>query len=400
LGLFSVAFAVAIQADGKIVAAGQTAPGGLSCQFALARYNTDGSLDPSFGPDGTVMTDFGGGFAAFAQARGIAIQVDGKIVAAGVGGPSSDFALARYNTDGSLDPSFGPGGTVTTDFGGFDGANAVAIQADGKIVAAGIGGFLSTFALTRYNTDGSLDPSFGTGGQVTTQFTGLNSESAMGLAIQTNGKIVAAGFAFFPFFHSDFALARYNTDGSLDPSFGTGGTVMTDFGDGVDAEGDGVAIQADGKIVVVGGAGPCTPPCEFALARYLGDPTAVPFTAFSVTAEINVGSRAFEMTATFTLDAGSDGIAPLIEDVSFQLGTFSTTIPTGLFREDQKGRFKFEGIGNGVALEVAIVQLGDSTFKFKVEGNGADLAGTANPVPVALTIGDDTGSAMIRAELQ
>jgi uncharacterized delta-60 repeat protein len=250
---------VAIQADGKIVAAGSAAPESSCCQFALARYNTDGSLDPSFGTGGQVTTDFGG----LDEASGVAIQADGKIVVAGRGGPSSDFALARYNADGTLDPSFGTGGQVTTDFGGFgDAANGVAIQTDGKIVAAGTG-----FALARYNTDGSLDPSFGTGGQVTTR----GGDDAFGIAIQSDGKIVAAGFISFDF-NQDFALARYNVDGSLD------GMVTTDFGDRSGDVAEAVAIQADGKIVAAGGAGPCSPPCKFALARYLTLPPVSPLT--------------------------------------------------------------------------------------------------------------------------
>jgi uncharacterized delta-60 repeat protein len=181
----------------------------------------------------------------------------------------------------------------TTDFGGFDGASGLAIQGDDKIVAAGRGGFFTVFALARYNTDGSLDTTFDGDGMVTTQFFGENIESAAGVAIQTNGKIVVAG-SVFSTFDPSFALARYNTDGSLDTSFGTGGKVTTDFGDPSDVGvlcppgrkdcsedfAKDVAIQSDGKIVAVGGAGPCTPPCMFALARYLGDPSATSASAF------------------------------------------------------------------------------------------------------------------------
>ncbi len=162
-----------------------------------------GDLDPSFGSSGKVTTDFGGSDAASA----VAIQTDGRIVAAGRSG-SGDFALARYNVDGSLDPTFGSSGMVMTDFGGSDAASAVAIQPDGRIVTAGRSGS-GDFALARYNADGSLDPSFGSGGKVTTDFGGF--DLALGVALQSDGKIVAAGQGGSSF---DFALARYNADGS------------------------------------------------------------------------------------------------------------------------------------------------------------------------------------------
>jgi uncharacterized delta-60 repeat protein len=144
---------VAIQTDGTIVAVGgQYNPFPLVDDFALARYNPDGSPDPTFGTGGKLTTDFGG----VDQGNGVAIQADGRIIAVGAGGPSHDFTLARYNSDGSLDPTFGAGGKLTTDFGGFDRANAVALQTDGKIVTAGVGN--ERFGLARYNPDGSLDP--------------------------------------------------------------------------------------------------------------------------------------------------------------------------------------------------------------------------------------------------
>jgi uncharacterized delta-60 repeat protein/uncharacterized repeat protein (TIGR01451 family) len=262
-GGFDAAFGVALQADGKIVAAGQGGPGG---GFALARYNTDGSLDPSFGSGGEVTTHFTSGFEVVIA---VAIQLDGKIVVTGqtFAGGFQQFALARYNTDGSLDTSFASGGIVATNFG-FDSAfgGALAIQPDGKIVAAGRAG--TDFLLARYNGDGSLDATFGSGGIVTTDFGGTVFDAAFGVALQSNGKIVAAGGTFNGFVgpSADFALARYNPDGSLDASFGSGGQVTTDFG-GFDVARS-VALQADGKIVAAGTGGAGS---DFALARYLGD---------------------------------------------------------------------------------------------------------------------------------
>src|SRR5207249_1968519 len=149
-----VAWALALQGDGKVVAAGERRAcvggehDGERCQvtddcsafpcvadFALARYRADGSVDLTFGSGGRVVTDFGGDDTAFA----LAVQPDGKIVVAGVstGGGTMDFALARYDSDGALDTTFGSGGRVVTDLGGQDEAFALLIQPDGRLVAAG-----------------------------------------------------------------------------------------------------------------------------------------------------------------------------------------------------------------------------------------------------------------------
>jgi uncharacterized delta-60 repeat protein len=286
IGNRAFAGAVAIQPDGKIVAAGGSSSGN-NANFALARYNTNGSLDTTFGMGGIVVTsigDRGFGSSAGASASAVAIQSDGRIVAAGSIQSYDEsyqleeypyFVLARYNTDGSLDTSFGTGGIVVTDignFGDYSAALAVALQSDGKIVAAGYSSSrnISKFALARYNTNGSLDTTFGTGGIVLTLIG--ESSSAFAVAIQSNGKIVAAGraepYRGFGIFH--FALARYNTDGSLDTSFGSGGKVVTPIGNS-NAFARAVAIQPAGKIVAAGGSGYGISTHDFALVRYLGD---------------------------------------------------------------------------------------------------------------------------------
>src|SRR6476659_154052 len=219
------------QPDGKIVVAGST-PGG-DYRFALARYNPDGSLDTSFSSDGKQTTDLGG----FDQANGVALQADGKIVVVGFTG-GGDFALARYNSNGSLDTSFSGDGMQTTDFGGNDQAKAVAVQGDGKIVVAGNGG--PGGAVARYNPNGSLDTSFSGDGKQTTNFL-----SASGIALQGDGKIAVVGSS-----GNDFGLARYNANGSLDTSFSGDGKQTTDFGGAERATG--VALQGDGKIDALG----------------------------------------------------------------------------------------------------------------------------------------------------
>jgi uncharacterized delta-60 repeat protein len=276
-GGVSAARALALQPDGKIVAAGSArvfGPSNTGSGFALARYEPDGTVDTSFGTGGKVTTDFGG------AVLGVALQPDGKIVAAGF---ASGFALIRYNGDGTLDATFGTGGKVTTpDFGhGFTAAQAVALQQDGKIVAAGtagngVGGI--DFALVRYEHSGSLDPTFGTGGKVTTNFGGGSAaDSVFALALQPDSKVVAAGVdSRNPSVAEQFALARYNANGTLDPTFGSGGRVLTSFGPFGTARA--VAVQRDGKIVAAGRGGDVSPPTgiDFVVARYNRDGTPDP----------------------------------------------------------------------------------------------------------------------------
>ena len=262
-----LANAVAIQADGKILAAGHAGGNYFSGgDFGLVRYNSNGLLDGSFGNEGKVLTDFA---LSGDSAEAMAIQPDGRIVLAGwTFSDFKNFALARYLANGQLDTSFGVQGKVVTDFsGGQDLAYAVAVQPDGKIVAAGSSDSPSgrDFALARYNPDGSPDVLFGRGGRVTIDFGSVDSAEAV--LIQPDGKIVAAGWALesdscdSPETIEDFlgvctaaahgdaaALVRYNPDGSLDSTFGVGGKAIV--------EGDlvfGAALQPDGKIVVAGG---------------------------------------------------------------------------------------------------------------------------------------------------
>jgi uncharacterized delta-60 repeat protein len=189
-----------------------------------------GALDLTFGGDGKVTTAIG---LSHDYASSMAIQADGKIVLAGASknGSYVDFALARYNADGSLDTSFDGDGKLTTPIGSSDDdVYCVAIQADGKIVAAGYSynGSNNIFALARYNPDGRLDTSFDGDGKLTTPI-GSSSGYARSVAIQADGKIVAAGYAWNGTY-DDFAIARYNADGSLDTSFDGDGILTTDIG--------------------------------------------------------------------------------------------------------------------------------------------------------------------------
>lgn len=260
---------MAIQSDGKIVVAGfGDGNNSISGKFALARYNPNGSLDTSFDGDGKVITVIGG---VGDKAYDVAIQSDGKIVAAGgsyING-SSDFAVVRYNTDGSLDTTFDGDGKVTTTIrNDSDEAYNIAIQPDGKIVAAG-GSFNfgpRDCAIVRYNTDGSLDTSFDGDGKVTTAF-GTTLDQFRDVEIQPDGKIIAVGETWSilgKMYRGDWILGRYNPDGSLDTSFNGVGKVITSFTENPDSAQD-VEIQSDGKYVVTGNIGA---PGGFALARY------------------------------------------------------------------------------------------------------------------------------------
>ena len=289
---------VAVQSDGKIIVAGYS-HNGSNDDFALVRYTAAGVLDPSFGTGGKVTTDFGGGND---YGLSVAVQSDGKIIVAGSSGDfgSSDFALARYTAAGALDPSFGTGGKVITPIGSSgDYCRSVAVQSDGKILVAGSSdnGSNLDFALVRYTAAGSLDPSFGTGGKVITAF-GSGTDQGYSVAVQGDGKIIMAGYTANGS-NTDFALVRYTAAGALDPSFGTGGKVTTDFGSGNDY-GRSVAVQSDGKIIVAGEAwnGSNT---DFALVRYEGVAAPV-LTAQPQSQTVPAGTN-----ATFTASATETG---------------------------------------------------------------------------------------------
>ncbi|MER5352112.1 delta-60 repeat domain-containing protein [Kitasatospora sp. NPDC002551] len=233
---------------------------GGNAQFALARYNTDGTLDTTFGPSSAVPGTVTFSFLAVPNtnfARAVAIQADGKIVVAGLAGPNeqtANVAIARLNTDGSLDTSFGTGGKVLLNVSGGlgDGIRSLVIQPDGKIVGAGAAG--PNALLVRLNSNGTLDSTFGGGLGLTTLQLGTTSHF-FGLAQRNDGKLVAAGFSVNTATSADnFLAARFNADGSLDTTFGTGGSTNVSFGLLSDLA-FGVALTNggnNGKIVLAG----------------------------------------------------------------------------------------------------------------------------------------------------
>ncbi len=233
---------VAIQQDAKIVVAGS-----IGTDFGVARYNTNGTPDLSFSGDGKQSTDFGNSD----WAQSVTIQSDGKIVAAGHTrriGSLADFAIARYNIDGTPDNTFSGDGKQNTAFASGEAfGKAVVIQSDGKIVVAGVVytdlffNYKLHFGLARYNPDGSPDAAFSTDGKQVTEFEVIPDDNFiyMDVMIQKDAKLVVAGF---------YALGRYNTDGSPDVTFSADGKETIDF------QISSAAIQSDGKLVV-GGSG-------------------------------------------------------------------------------------------------------------------------------------------------
>ncbi len=293
------AFAAALQSNGDIVAAG-----GLSGSIVVARYNPGGSADATFGSNGVVSTSLGTGMD---QAEGVAIQPDGKIVVAGFTQGATtglDFAVLRYNSNGTLDTTFGKGGIVTTDFDGLDDQAAdVVLQSDGKIVVGGtatISANTTDFAVVRYNTDGSLDTSFGTGGKVTT-FVG-QFPTAERLALQSDGKIILVG-------GSGFELVRYNPNGTLDTSFGTGGIVSVL----PDSIAEDVAIRTNGSIVVGGTLTNGTSNTDFQIAQFL--PNGTLDSSFGSGGITTTAFNGADATA-FALTMQSDGSVVLAGSIS------------------------------------------------------------------------------------
>lgn len=271
----TTAFSAALQADGKIVVAGQHEAYSReevpTTIVAIARYNADGNLDNTFGSDGKVTKLFGTNPVQFhSGANSVAIQADEKIVIGGFkqAPGMKEFLLLRYHSNGLIDSSFGTDGVVTTNFGAADAhAYKVLIQKDGKIIAVGTS--TDAVAIARYNIDGSLDHSFHGDGKLTTS-KGVDYYVASSAVLQKDGKIVVAGHKtdIHSFFYEMLAL-RYQSNGSLDSSFGTNGIQTTDFSF-TDPRANAVAVQEDGKILI-SGLRKIYGTYEFAIARLLSD---------------------------------------------------------------------------------------------------------------------------------
>ena len=265
-----------LQPDGKIVLGGSAnRVSGNRLIFRLGRYNTDGTVDTTFGTDGFVSTEFSSNTSSDSELRTLALLPDGKILAAGRASVEPSFAgraaLARYNSNGTLDASFGTGGLATDNPGGI--INEIAVQADGKIIAAN-GGFANSgsgFGLTRYNANGAVDQTFGEFGRISTVFPAGGSPVTTEVLIQPDGKILAAGYLV----PVGWVLARFEANGTLDRTFGTGGRVQVTnvaVGSAEPLSYD-ITLQPDGKILFGGGF----TSSDFQLVRLKARNTAVPF---------------------------------------------------------------------------------------------------------------------------
>lgn len=263
-------FTSIVQPDGKIIASGRftetEVSNGFFDGFLLERYLSSGIIDTSFGDSGRIVTDFN---HTYENAYHLALQPDGKILAAGYGyvnqsNPNYNALIARYLPDGSLDAGFGNGGKVVLDFGiGNDNVSNILILPNDKIMVCGYVTF-HVVTLARYNSNGTLDESFGNNGTITTdlgQWPILNDA-----VLQADEKIVVAG-SIGDGGAKKFLLMRYKQDGTLDESFGEGGKTITDF-DVYSEEINALQIKADGKIIVAGYTGSNTINTSGAIARY------------------------------------------------------------------------------------------------------------------------------------
>lgn len=272
MDLIGEASGLALQADGRIVIAGSHSSFTSPSNFTAVRLMADGTLDPSFGVNGVVAVSLNAGQAVCGA---MALQPDGKIVLAGhiENGGDTDVFLLRINTDGSLDASFGNGGRVQIPLMPRNEIDAMQIQPDGRILLGGSAGVPdnSDWLLLRLLPDGAPDLSFGQSGVVISSISGsFAPEYLNGLSLQPGGKIVAAGAFFDEFFNLRVALARYLPDGTLDINFGQGGKVLPaipGFGNRL----NGVAMQPDGKILAAGFVNPDLEDANLLLLRFQPD---------------------------------------------------------------------------------------------------------------------------------
>jgi uncharacterized delta-60 repeat protein len=337
--------AIVLQDDGKIVVAG----GSYGKGFALARYDRRGKLDPEFGRDGKVTTSFPSGPAV---ATGLALQGDGRVIAAGFS--ENVVALARYRRSGRLDTSFGDGGRVETKLGHAASPDAVAIQGDGRIVVAGAAGSLRFWFVARYLPDGTLDRRFGNGGWTRIDF-GTGEEGARDVMITDNQRILVAGTGA-----QAFATARLTRHGELDPQFGNDGRTVTPFR--YRAAACALDLQPDGRIVEAGfNAG-------FALVRYLPsgrlDPT---FGRGGKVGGSAVQSLAFDVAIQpdGRIVAGGSGYGAFVVARYLEDGTLDPSFGQGGTTAISFGRY---GGGRALALQEngRIVLAGVSGSRFAV----------------------------------
>jgi uncharacterized delta-60 repeat protein len=266
LGSDGIINAISIQHDGKIIAIGYTTLGNSIDTLAIVRYNTNGSFDSSFGVNGVVMNSL----PYSSEPQAAAIQSDGKIVIAGDNALDATFFVIRFNPNGSIDSSFGLNGSFTDNtIFHFGSVRSIIIEQSGKIILAGSSKYGDSFILGRLNQDGTYNSPFGPNGYAFADFNAFDisfSQLCNAVIKEQNGKLVAAGSIYYNASKRySIGLARFNADGLIDSSFGTDGLVSTLL-DSNTLSVTGVALDSNGRIVVVGYANN-----NFLLVRYFAD---------------------------------------------------------------------------------------------------------------------------------
>jgi uncharacterized delta-60 repeat protein len=376
LGGMQAAYGLAVQNDGRIVAAGYANLNG-NYDFALARYTSRGTLDPTFGASGVVLTDIGGS-GSYDVGRGMALQPDGKIVVAGQSSAGPGMALTRYDQDGRLDSGFGIGGKVITTIPGI--AYAVALQPDGKIIVTGSADSRSgnDIAVARFRSDGALDAGFGAAGVTLTDVSTASSDNAgAALALQPDGAIVVAG-------HSQnsngtvFTVLRYRSDGMLDPAFGTAGAAVTSVGGtSHTSAATTVEVAPDGTIVAAGSTQAPDGSSEFALARYgpNGDLDTSFGDAGTTTTQVG-GSGSYAHAAALAFDHSGrlvvTGSAGRLRDASF-----------ALVRYDASGNVDVSFGDHGIVM-TKCGGADDRAFDLAVQADGKEVVAGYSGVNFAL----------------
>jgi uncharacterized delta-60 repeat protein len=333
---------VAIQADGKIVLVAMAGTNSFN-KNAVIRLNANGTLDNTFDGDG-ILKAFSFGAYTLSSLYSLAIQTDGKIL---IGGSKSYYlSVARINSDGSLDATYGTNGIYSTSSEQASTCK-LKLQPDGKLLATYSYISNTSVNITRLNSDGTPDLSFGSSGLVATSIgSSYTKDNARDITIQPNGKILATGSSYSSGSVSDFLVVRYNSDGTLDNTFGTNGIVITSV-DPTDWEGgNAIKLQSDGKIVVAGSS--CSGACDFVLLRYNNSDGSVGifdndnvYNNFIVYPNPNKG--------TFTLKASKAGVFDLIDVTGKVINTYTITnsqqtvqdkIPAGMYfvREKASGK--------------------------------------------------------------
>jgi uncharacterized delta-60 repeat protein len=371
---YGVAKAVAVQPDGKVVVAGSVHRNAtIQADFALARYTTSGRLDRTFDRNGRVRTDFRG---RFEDALAVAVQRDGKILAAGgaAAGSGDGMAIARYDADGTLDRSFSRNGKRVINVGIANVAYDIALEEDGDVVLAGTDG--EDFVLLRLGRDGNTDRGFGDNGVVRTNFNGFY-DVARAVAIAPDGSIVAGGSAQNEVSRTDFALARYDDRGALVGAFGHGGLVTTDFASYEDAITD-LVLDPNGDIIASGSAGEfpggADQSTDVALARY--EANGAPDTSFGEggTVRTDFGSY-FDQAEGMALDPEGRIIV-----ASHRYDQGSTTAAVGRYEADGDLDSTF---GRGGIADSGAEVSGDNVGGVALQADGrivvATGASTGNP---------------------